>query len=435
MAKSDKNITKIKLSRFFGRFSELSLTNYLLIFVFLLLNFSGYIGMSFTRVSKEEALGAAVSDVCKKIPAKSLTLSFVNHEKTNNATFQRFASDAYFDSHSKTDTIGYDIRYTFNNVPSGTYVNIDVLGKDYTPVICKNMSVYENDDSVFTNGQTNLHFEFNRSGSTKSDFKEGTTNFIYIRESDADKLIKSEGTPFYGLTHSQLLGMGLDVELTYQTKTIKDKWKIDNIILENDKDEIEQFDKHLNELYGNYFMSSMYGYPILSGGAIQLELGTSAVANSRNIRYVLLKYGNEDFEITFDSKSTKAEVAELNSFFNGVISTPNDTNIILTIVFSSLIILFQIASCIAFYNIKAYRVQNICLFAVAFVVPYLIFFVLNKISPFLFGIYFCSFAIVLNLILTIASITSMIVIKINRPSTYPEYQPQKVRTSKRSKNV
>lgn len=415
---------KAKLRLFFIKFKTLSIFNIIFLALFAVINMSNYMILSNSRSARVESLAYISSKIAKQETSKSVNFSFVNSNPIDNETLKNWADYAYLQTYWKTDTIGYETRLTINSNNYSSSLFIDALGHDYTGIICKNMTFdvsTKNEKEEYISYQTKLHFMFNNKGNTKSDFKPGTTNYIYIRQSDAKKLITNPSSDYYGLEYVDLLGKPLDVKMVYRSGTeIIDMWKIDNIILEEIEGKRDDVDKHLSDLFGNYFMSSMYGFSIWQGFCMQYELSTSSSANYRNINRAFAKFGSTDLEVFLDA-GEKASVNDLNSaksIINSIITKrSNDT--LLLIVCCIISFLYLAATYFVFSKIKAFRSTNIFLYIVIFAIEYFVLFALGGFFPASMYKLFSNYAIGINFVLMVMSISLLLITKIGLPNTYP----------------
>ena len=382
------------------------------IFLLFIVDIANYSVFSYSKSARYDSLGYQVSIASNKSKSKSINLSFTNKEEIDNKQFQEFANYCYSQSYNNVDINGYDYRFTLNSNSRSNKVNyLDTLGNEKAGLVCRNMDFTVktvNDVDYYVSNQTGLYFEFPRKGSTQSDFKEGVTNFIYLRYSDAELLTKMEGTPFYGLTHEELLGKGIDVEVTYQDKVVVDKWKIDNFILETIDGKTESNHKHLTELYGDYFLTSMYGHQLFLGCSIDFELSTSSSSNTRNIKKGINKFGVSDFDIGFSSNDSKIqnEILTADSMLKKLLKT-KDNDVTMLSVCIAYSIVYLVGAYFMFAKSKEFRLQNLILIVLSFVLSYSFIYVMKEISMARYGLFFNEFAVLASFLITLMAIALM----------------------------
>lgn len=402
------------IKSFFKQMRDVPTLNLVAVFLFILINFANSYIFSFSKSCKYDNLANYVSELVRTTDSKSLNLSMTSKTEISTDTFKELADYSYFQTYYKIDINLYDIRLTFNTNPNGMTVDYSgTLGNKKVGLVCKNMDFVEivNDsNTLYKSMQVGVNFEFPRKGSTTCDFKDKATNFIYIRSSDADKLISMQGSIYYGLTHEELLGKPIDVKLAYGDLVIEDKWKIDNIILEEINGKTDKKHQHLLDLYGDYYLSSMYALPLFQGCSVDFELAESAASNVRNMKKALNKFSQKNFSYSFynveinDSK--KIPVA--NSMLTKLLNT-KDNDLTITLICVGYSAAYLVGTYFMFSKSKKYRIHNIMFYILSFFFTYTFVFIINSISTAKYGSLFSSYSIIANFFLLVTSIIVMLV--------------------------
>lgn len=399
----------------FKRQSKLS---YIFISVLAIINVSIYCLFSKTKESSIETLSLLTSQMCKG--DKFCTLSFTDINNESNNVFDDVATYCYEQSFHKVDIKNYDTRMLFNNNDESAKIEFDILGSKHVGIICKNMTLFEESNKNVI-WQTNLKTEFSIKPTTKTDYKDKPSNYIYIRESDADLLISSPGTIYYGLTHEELIGKPLDVTISHASKSINDQWKIQNIILENIDEKREENDAHLKSLYGDYFLSSVYCVPVSSGFCVDIELSNSESSNSRNIKRGLTKFDQNNYYASIYSPNIENnENAKKGEILINEINANATNNTILIIVSLSILVIYATFMYFAFSKIKTFNIINIPMVILVFAISYALFSVLASISIMNLSRFFSNYAIGINLLSAVDTILLILIAKEGRKDLVPD---------------
>ncbi len=399
-----------KLKAFFIIFRKIKIANYLILAAFACINVFNYCFYANISKSKVEALGKTAALLAKETNSGYVNLSFVNKEGVTEEEFKEIAQYAYKRTYSNVNTFDYDTRMTLNSNQECNPITIDNLGSNYTGIICKNMAADDVGD-YFVNYQTGLYFMFKKTGSTQ--LPDGSTaNYIYIRESDADNLIGSG----IALNYDDLLTKTLNVSIKIDNEIKTSIWKIQNIILEDVNDKAKAADKRLTELYGNYYLSSIYGMNVFNGFSVDFELSSKSVSNTRMINSALSQFGKGGYTLLFNDKNIndkKGYLKQASDLIHDLFK--DDINQTFVLIFSYVLaVIYCVVIYFYFSKVPSYTSHNIFAYIVGFSLPYFVFMLIGKLASVSMIKYFSTSSILINILLTISAIGFMLVAKMDK---------------------